>query len=226
MAGFLVEFRMHGHAKEYAKETIYAVAKKFRVRGVTRKKVVPHISLYGPGTARDIRKVVKVIEKIGKRYTIVNFKVKGFGVFNTSPRVIYFDIEPSKELESLRWELSQELRKFSTCQTWDSEKRHHFHSTIAFRDIDRNFENIWIYLKSKGDPNIKQHLTRITVIGKGGRIICEYDLLLRKLLNRRESLSKYWGRKTIQKLRELQGIPKEQEPKRGNWIHRFFGGSS
>ena len=36
MAGFLVEFRMHGYAKEYAKDIVYSVAKKFKVKGVTR----------------------------------------------------------------------------------------------------------------------------------------------------------------------------------------------
>jgi hypothetical protein len=47
MTHFLVEFRMHGYAKEYAKDVVYSVAKKFRVKGVTKKRVVPHISYNG-----------------------------------------------------------------------------------------------------------------------------------------------------------------------------------
>ena len=38
MALFLIEFRLHGYAKEYTKGLIYDVAKKFRVKGVTRKR--------------------------------------------------------------------------------------------------------------------------------------------------------------------------------------------
>ncbi|MEW6034592.1 MAG: 2'-5' RNA ligase family protein [Chloroflexota bacterium] len=202
---------MHGYAKEYAKKVVYSVSKKFGVRGVTRKRVVPHISLYGPSRTEDIRKVISAVEKVGQRYCLVSFKIKGFGFFDKSPKVLYFDITPSQELEDLRWQLSQELRKISTYQPWDSRRGHSFHATIAFRDIDTKFSQIWSYLKSKEEPNINQHLLRITVLGAGGRIVCEYDLVLKRLLNRREALSKSWWRRTINRLRELQGLPPEPE---------------
>ena len=211
MANFLIEFRLHGYAKEYAKDVVYSVAKKFRVRGVAGRRVVPHISLYGPGKTEDIRKVISAVEKVGSKYSLVPFKVKGFGYFNKTPKVIYFDISPSKELEDLRWELSQELRKVSTGQSWDSQRNHSFHATIAFRDIDAKFDRIWAYLKSKEKPDINQYLLRITVIGARGRIVCEYDSVLKKLLNRRAALSKFWWLKTINRLRELQGLPPEPE---------------
>lgn len=223
MAYFLVEFRMHGHAKEYAKEIVYSVAKKFRVRGVTSKKVVPHVSLYGPGSTDDMKRVTSAIERIGRKYTLVPFKIKGFGFFDTSPKVIYFDINPSQELEELRWELSEELRKISTCQPWDSRRNHAFHATVAFRDIGTKFNRIWSYLKSKEAPNINQYMLRITVIGAGKRIVCEYDLILKRLLSRREALSDYWWRKTVSKLRELQGLPAEQEPSLIHWLRKIFG---
>ena len=101
MAGFLVEFRLHGYAKDYAKELIYSVARKHRVKGVTRKRVVPHISLYGPGETKDIRKVVSAVERVGRKHTLVPFRIKGFGFFDKVPKVIYLDISPSEELEEL-----------------------------------------------------------------------------------------------------------------------------
>jgi len=219
---FFIEFRMHGYAKEYAKDIVYSVAKKFRVRGVTRKRVVPHISLYGPGRTNDIKKVISAVKKVGYKYSLVPFKVKGFGYFDKTPKVIYFDISPSQELEDLRQELSQELRKVSTGQSWDSQRNHSFHATIAFRDIDAKFDRIWAYLKSKEEPNISQHLLRITVVGARGRIVCEYDLALKKLLKRREALSKYWWRRTINRLRELQGLPSERQPSPLDWFRRIF----
>ena len=216
---------MHGYAKEYAKDVVYSVAKKFRVKGVTRKRVVPHISLYGPGRTNDIRKVISAIEKVGRRYTLVPFKIKGFGYFDKTPKVIYFDISPSQELEELRRELSRELRKVSTGQSWDNRKKHSFHATIAFRDIDAKFHKIWADLKSKEEPDIHQHLLRITVLHGGGRIACEYDLMLKRLLNRKEALSKYWWRRTINRLRELQGLPPEHEKPLSwiEWLKQIFG---
>jgi len=212
MANFLIEFRLHGYAKEYAKDVVYSVAKKFRVKGVAGRKVVPHISLYGPGKIDDIGKVVSAVKRVGRKYTLVPFKIRGFGYFDKPHKVIYLDISPSKELEALRWELSQELRKVSSCQSQDrhSSTKFKFHGTIAFKDIDNKFNRIWSYIKNKEKPDINQYLLRITVIGARGRIVCEYDLILKKLLNRRESLSKRLFQKTINKLRELQGLPPEK----------------
>jgi len=209
MAGFLVEFRLHGYAKDYAKELIYSVAKKHRVKGVTRKRVVPHISLYGNGKTNDINRVLSVVEGVGRKYTLVPFRIKGFGFFDKPHKVIYLDISPSKELEELRWELSQELGKVSSCQSQDRHgmTKFEFHGTIAFQDIDNKFNKIWPDIKSREEPDIKQYLLRITVIGAHSRIVCEYDLVLKKLLNREQALSRYWWRKTINKLRELQGLP-------------------
>ena len=225
MARFYVEFRMHGYVKEYARDVVYSVAKKYKVKGVTRKRVVPHIGLYGPGKTDNIRKVISAVEKVGRKYTLVPFKIKGFGFFDKSPKVIYFDITPSQELEDLRWQLSQELRKISTCQPWDSQRNHSFHATIAFRDIDARFNRIWSYIKSKEDPNINQNLLRITVLGTGGKIACEYDLVLKRILSRREALSKYWWRRTISRLREVQGLPPEPEKPLSliEWLKRIFG---
>ena len=223
MAGFLVEFRLHGYAKDYAKELIYSVAKKHRVKGVTRKRVVPHISLYGPGETKDIRRVVSAVERVGRKYTLVPFMIKGFGFFDKPKKVIYLDISPSKELEELRWELSQELRKVSSCKYQDSKRNFAFHGTIAFKDIDNKFNRIWSDIKSRKEPNINQYLLRITVIGTRSRIVCEYDLFLKRLLNRKQALSKYWWRKTVNKLRELQGLPPERQPSLTDWLRKIFG---
>ncbi len=134
---------------------------------------------------------------------MVPFIVKGFSYFNKEHKVIYLDVNPSAELEKLRRELAQRLSKISDSQPWDDKKQFQFHSTVAFRDIDRKFPKIWEYIKEKEEPNIKQHLLRITIL-KGNRILYEYDLILQKLLNRRQALSRYWLNKTIKTYEEYQ----------------------
>ena len=196
MPQYLIEFRFQGYARKYLKKSIFDVARRFRVKGVTRRRPVPHITLVGPFETRDIKRVIRDVESVAKKYNLVNFKLKGFGYFNNpGGRVIYVDIEPSKELEELRWELSKRLMEYARLKEWDTRERFSFHATIAFKDIDRKFSKIWSYLKHKEKPNIDQHLLRITIIGKGGKIVCEYDLMLKRLLNRREALSgKVWKR--------------------------------
>jgi 2'-5' RNA ligase len=198
MSHYLIEFRFHGHAKKYRKRRIFEVARRFHVKGVTRKRPVPHITLAGPFETRDIKRVIMDVESVAKNYNLVNFKLKGFGYFNNPEgKVIYADIRPSKELEELRWELAKRLMKSAELKEGDKKKRFSFHATIAFKDIDRKFSYVWRYLKSKEEPNINQYLLRITILGKGGRIVSEYDLVLKRILNRRQALSKRIWKKTI-----------------------------
>jgi 2'-5' RNA ligase len=164
---------------------------------VTRKRPVPHISLAGPFETRDIERVIRDVESVAKNYNLVNFKLKGFRYFNNPVgKVIYADIEPSKELEELRWELAKRLMKYAELKEWDKNKKFSFHATIAFKDIDRKFSDIWRYLKRKEVPNINQHLLRITIL-RNSKILYEYDLMLKRLLTRREALSKRIYKKTI-----------------------------
>ena len=197
MTHYLIEFRFQGYAKKYLKRVIFDVARKFDVRGVTRKRPVPHITLAGPFETREIERVIRDVESVAKNYNLVNFKLKGFGYFNNpNGKVIYADIEPSKELEELRWELAKRLMKYVELKGGDKNKQFSFHATIAFKDVDRKFSDIWRYLKSKEEPYINQYLLRIAIL-RNGKIMYEYDLMLKRLLNRRAALSKRIWKKTI-----------------------------
>ena len=100
MANYLIEFRLHGYAKKYIKGLIYEVARKFRVRGVTRKRPVPHISLFGPFTTRYEKRMIVEVTNVGMKYFLVPFRVKGFNYFdNETNKTIYIDIDSSEELE-------------------------------------------------------------------------------------------------------------------------------
>lgn len=210
---FLVEFRLHGYAKTYARELIYDVARKFKVHGVTRQGAVPHISLYGPSETKNIGKVAQEVERIGRKYSLVPFKIKGFDYFdNKNNKVVFLDITPSILLEELRWELAQSINKLIIPPPLpkDTKQKFEFHSTIAFKDIDTRFNKIWDYIKSVEEPNINQHLLRVTIL-QGGRIFNEYDLMLRELLNRSQSLSDHKWHQTISKFREMQRTHQMQD---------------
>ena len=209
MVHYMIEFRFHGYANEYAERLIYEVARKFRIKGITRKKAVPHITLFGPFTTSYEKKMVSEVINIAEKYTLVPFKVKGFNfVDNATNKVIYLDTEPSEELKQLRFELSNRLRKITntkSSQDRKSKNKFHFHAPIAFKDIDKKFDQIWSYLKKKEemDIDINQYLLRITIL-KDGKFLCEYDLLLKRRLNRIQALSKHIYRQTIDTLKKEQ----------------------
>jgi len=203
MANYLIEFRLHGYAKKYIKGLIYEVARKFRVRGVTRKRPVPHITLFGPFTTRYEKRMIVEVANVGRKYFLVPFRVKGFNYFdNETNKTIYIDIDSSEELEQIRWEIAERLLKITqTKSVHDVKKNYSFHSTIAFRDIDRRFPKIWEYIKSKEEPNINQYLLRITIL-KNGKILHEYDLMQKRLLSRKEALDRIIWNRTITILKD------------------------
>ena len=82
MPPYLIEFRFQGYARKYLKRSIFDVARRFHVEGVTRRRPVPHITLVGPFETREIKRVIMDVESVAKKYNLVNFKLKGFGYFN------------------------------------------------------------------------------------------------------------------------------------------------
>lgn len=145
--------------------------------------------------------LVSEIISVGKRYDLVPFRIKGFDFFNNQNKVIYLDIEPSEELNCLRRDIANRLSKFSNGKPFDSNHDFNFHATIAFKDIDYKFDRIWNYIQQKQEPYIHQHLLRITII-KNGKILYEYDLMQKRLLNRRQALSKSYWNETIELLKQ------------------------
>jgi len=204
---YLIEFRFHGHAKKYLKKLIFEVSKRFRVKGVTRKRVVPHITLFGPFSTKYEKKMVSEVVSAIENYNLVPFKLKGFGHFGK--KVIYVDVEPSEELKKLRRDIAQRLLSISRTQEFDSAHDFLFHGTIAFKDIEQKFDSTWNFLKEKEESEINQYLLRVSII-KNQRILYEYDLMQRKLLNRRQALSKNLWKKTIEILKKelpaMEGI--------------------
>lgn len=197
MSEYLIEFRFSGYAKDAIKELKEAISRNFHV---TRKKIVPHMTLVGPIYTKDEKRLVKEISNVAKHYELVKFKLDGFDRFEN--RVIYVKIKPSEELKKLRLEMVEKLQKFCDLKEYDYEQDFTFHATVVLNDIQRKFNRISEFIQTWKIPEIEQYVLRITVIGRRSRILCEYDLMLRKDLNRSEALDRDIFKKTIRKLNE------------------------
>ena len=77
------------------------------------------------------------------------------------------------------------------------------HNASVFGKLFKITKKYLFRLEEEDDPSINQHLLRVTVLGRRSHIQGEYDLVLKRLLNRREALSKSLWRVTINKFREL-----------------------
>lgn len=195
MPEYLIEFRFSGYAKKAIKELKGGISRTFHV---TRRKIIPHITLVGPLYTRDEKRLVNTVRDICKKYELVKFKLDGFDNFENS--VIYVRIKPSEELKNLRSELAEKLVEFCELSEFDKESDFTFHATLVMKDIQRKFDRIWEYLQSWEIPKMDQYVVRITILTERRKILAEYDLLQRKTLNRHESLDREKFHKTISKL--------------------------
>jgi calcineurin-like phosphoesterase family protein/2'-5' RNA ligase len=173
------------------------------------------MTLYGSSQTEKLQSIFSKIEKVAKRYTLVPFSICDLDWKDGKEgKVIAALINASPELRNLRRELAAELSQISVPKPWDNQGDYWFHTTIAFKDINKQFDRIWRYLNKKEKPHIDgQYLVRITVLNQKGRIEREYDLILKRWLYRWQVIPPYgwyWWRKTMNKLRELQGLPSKR----------------
>ena len=210
MANYWIEFKIGEYEQKFFKRVVYEVARKFKKREITRKKAVPRITLLGPFTTKNEKKMISELIYIAENYTLIPFRIKGFNYFNNaSNKIFYLDIEPSELLKQFRFNLLDRLSKISNMkspQDKKSNKNFHFHAPIAFNVKEEEFEQIWSNLKKnewdyqkKGSLNTNQYLLRISVL-KNRRFLFEYDLLLKRRLNKIQAISKRIYKQTINSL--------------------------
>lgn len=180
---------------------------------------VPHITLYGSFAAGhgQVEKIKSVLTTIGRKYSFLPFTIDGLECIEGDKGiVVYFKIVPSPELKKFRDELAHNLLTIvPDTKPFDFDKNFLFHSTLAYKLTESEFNRISEYVNS-ADPVSDDYVMpyfyfpmaalRITLLNNQSRIICEYDLLQQKLLPRLESLSKHEWQRTSKLFRLKKGI--------------------
>ena len=136
---------------------------------------------------------------MGSQYSELPYDIDGFDYFelkkkflfittSTKKNVIYLKIVPSDDLKDFRYDLAKKLLKFTDAAkaSHNSKNKFRFHATIAMNDIHYKFDKIWEYLKGY-DIKTEGMCYRITLL-KRGKIMYEYELQTKRLLNRRQSI--------------------------------------
>lgn len=205
MQPYLIEIRLQGYSKKYAKELMDEIGRRFRLRRAAFSSGgVPHITMYGPFNTSNEQRMISEVVSVCQKYNRIPLTFRGFDYFDRFVKTIYIDIEPSETLKQLRLDLAQTLLPITnSISPHDREGKDDFcfHSTLVFKHITHLFPHIWEHIQSKPKPNINQTLLRITIL-KRGRILYEYDFLQRRLLNRTQALSRLEFAKTIHILKD------------------------
>jgi calcineurin-like phosphoesterase family protein/2'-5' RNA ligase len=180
--------------------------------------------LYG-GFAADhgqIERVKSVLAAIGKKYSSLPFTIDGLQCIEGDKGiVIYFNIVPSEELKRFRDELAWNLISIvPDTQSFDFDKDFLFHSTLAYKLSDLEYERISAYVNSV-DPisddfimpyfYLPMDALRISLLNNQSRIICEYDLLQKRLLSRADALNRREWQRTSKFFRVKKGMENYHE---------------
>jgi len=205
MTSYLIEFRFQSkRIQTYLKSMIYGINRQF---GVGKRKHVPHITLVGPITTNNERRLIADFARVCSQTELMKFKGNGFGTFDNNG-VVYVNIGASERLNEFRINLVDVLRVYCNLQSQDKKKeidKFGYHSTLAMKLNQNEFNSIKNHIKNKPAPNFTQIVMRVTLL-KNGRILREYDFLQRKLLNRRQALNKHITRRSKTLLKEfMQG---------------------
>jgi calcineurin-like phosphoesterase family protein len=157
--------------------------------------------MVGPLHTNDEKRLVKEFKNIVSKYELTTFRLNGFDTFDR--RVIFVNVEPSDELRTIRNEIIENLKEFCRLDEHDYKPEYRPHATLAFKDIGSKFNKIWTQLQSWKIPQIEQHVLRLTIV-KNSKILCEYDFVLKKLLNRTQALDRELFQKTKEKFEKLR----------------------
>jgi 2'-5' RNA ligase len=109
------------------------IREKFGVKYALKSPA--HITLKMPFTYNEAKEEI-LIGKIGEFLKQqVSFSVKVIGVGTFGNRVIFLDIEKSKELENLQTSLKLYCKKELNLVDELSDRNYHPHMTLAFKDL-------------------------------------------------------------------------------------------
>jgi 2'-5' RNA ligase len=201
MSRYLIEFRFFGAAKKEMKRLIYEVDRKFKLGHARRKRPVPHISLAGPLTTNNERRLLGDFKRLCHETRLMKLHIRGYGTFDNT-RVVFINVEPSERMDEFRWKLSQTLQSYCSLRPHDLERKFYYHATVAMKIPPQKFGKIKNYVKRKPKMDKPYILTRVTLL-RNAKILCEYDFLQRRTLTRLQALNRNVGETNSTAAREL-----------------------
>ncbi len=171
------------------------VAEKLRIPRRYLMKV-PHITLiYNFELKRSVAplSLIQTVARVAENYERVTFYYDGVALRKREQgpgHVLVFNIEPSLELRKLRKEVYEAIKPLieesSRSQGLNNCSKFWFHATIALGRLPQ--ESISRHRALGFSFFLPSEVWRITLLYRG-KIVYEYDHILRRILTRKEALS-------------------------------------
>jgi len=188
MAHYLIDIRLMGSVKHQIRTLSNHLAEKFNHGD---KRVIPHITLAGPFSTCNEKKLVEDFTGIcTNQKEIPKYEVGRYGFFDDS-KVIFVTITPDENLKQFRYQLSQAISPYCTLRNYDQDSadEFRFHATLAMKLDWLTFQRIKWYFRGQESVIYRHHPIRATLL-RNSRILCEYDFIQERMLSRAKALSR------------------------------------
>lgn len=149
--------------------------------------IVPHMTVVGQFQTHYEKQLLRDFEIICRKVQSVKYKIDGIDLFSTSG-VIYLDVAQSEELERFRISLCNQLKQHCRLRYCDLNKPFKFHTTIATRLDSDVLPDVLKYIYSCKPLIYDLCVPRVTLL-KHGKVLCEYDFNLGRIVDRLEKIN-------------------------------------
>jgi len=188
MTRYLIDIRLMGPVRHQIRTLSEHVQEKYNLGD---KLVVPHITLAGPFSTDNEKKLVEDFTRIcSDQKAIPKYDVGGYGFFDDT-RVVYVTITPDENLKQFRYLLSRAISPYCSLRDYDRDSADifRFHATLAMKLDWLTYRRIQWYFRRQEQVVYRHHPIRATLI-RNSKILCEYDFVQRRMLSRSQSQSR------------------------------------
>jgi len=155
------------------------------------KLVVPHITLAGPFSTHNEKKLIEDFTRIcTHQKAIPKYDVGSYGFFDDT-RVVFVMITPDETLQQFRYQVSQAISPYCELRDYDLDpaEAFRFHATLAMKLDWLTFQRIKWYFRDQEPVIYRHHPIRATLL-RNSKILCEYDFIQGRMLTRAQALSR------------------------------------
>jgi len=188
MAHYLIDIRLMGSVKHQIQTLSNQLSERFNLRD---KLVIPHITLAGPFSTSDEKKLIEDFFTIcSDQVATPKYDVGSYGFFSET-RVVFVTITPDETLKQFRYQLARALSHYCTLRDYDrdSADEFRFHATLAMKLDWLTFRRIKWYFRNQEPVTYRHHPIRATLL-RNSRIVCEYDFIQKRMLTPAQARSK------------------------------------
>jgi len=188
MTRYLIDIRLMGSVKQQIRTLSSRLSEKFNLGN---KLVAPHITLAGPFSTRNEKKLIEDFTRVCTNQTkIPKYEVGGYGFFDDSG-VVYVTITPDETLQQFRYQLARAISPYCSLRDYDLDPvdTFRFHATLAMKLDWLTFRRIKWFFRDQESVIFRHHPIRATLL-RNSKILCEYDFIQERMLTRAQSLSR------------------------------------